>query len=354
MRKFALLWAVVLSACNRDSGYAYSATVRTESVAVGSQVGGRIAEVDVAAGQRIARGAAVLRLDPSLLAAQAEQMEAQTRQAAQRLAELEHGNVPSEIARARAQSLQAAAQYRQAIAQIEPQTRAQRAAIRDAQAALRDAQAQLNLTRVTYERQRVLEASGDVSHQSLDQARAAYAQDRAHVTQARARLAQARQNYANLVAAQLPGQAAATRANAAAQSAAYQTVRNGTRAEQVAQARAELDAAMAAESYAKVRLDEAVVRAPADGVVASFDLHTGDLLNANQTAAIIDTFADPYVYIYPSQANLATFAPGRHVRIRSDAGGAEFDAVVESHDRTAQFTPVNTETADQRAELVYG
>jgi HlyD family secretion protein len=353
MRGTALAVALALSACGQG-GHAYSATVQTESVAVGSQVGGRVVEVGVAAGMRVAPGAVVLRLDPSQLRAQLDQARAQTHEVAERVAELEHGNIPSDVARAREQSAQAAAQYRQAVAQIGPQTAAQQAAVRDAEAAERDAQAALRLAQLTYERQHRLAATGDVSRQSLDQAGAAYAQARARSAQARARIAQARENYANLAAAQLPGQQAAARANAAAQAANLQTVQSGARTEQIAQARAQLVAAHAAEDYARARLDEAIVRSPAGGAVESFNLHVGDLLSPNQTAAIIDTLADPFAYIYASQRDLGLFPAGRHVRVASDAGGGEFDAVVEAHDRTAQFTPQSVETADQRAELVYG
>jgi multidrug resistance efflux pump len=332
----------------------YSGTVQTESVAVGSEVGGRVVEVDVAAGASVQRGAVLFRLDPAQLRAQHDQTLAQAQQAAQRLSELEAGNVPSEVARAREQTAQAAAQYRQAVAQAAPQTAAQAAAIRDAEAGVRQAQAAVRVARITFERTRSLAATGDVARQSLDQARADYAQARARLGEARARLAQERSNYANVVEAQLPGQRAAAQANEAAQSANYQTVRNGTRGEEIAQARSQVAAARAAADYTRARLDEAVVRAPAAGVVESFNLHPGDLLNPNQPAAIVDTLTDPFVYIYASQHDLGALAQGAHVRVVSDAGGTEYDSTVEAHDRTAQFTPQNTETADQRAELVYG
>jgi len=352
-RVLAFAAVAALSACGR-SERVYSATVQTESVAIGSQVGGRVIEVDVAAGARVARGAVVLRLDPAMLRAQVDQAGAQTREAAERVAELEHGNIPSDVARAREQSAQAAAQYRQTIAQVAPQTAAQLAAVRDAEAGVRDARSALRLASVTYERQRSLAATGDVSRQTLDQARADYVAARARVAQAAARVDQAREGYDNLAVAQLPGEEAAARANAAAQSANYATVRSGTREEQIAQARAQLRAAQAAEAYARTRLDEGIVRSPSAGVVESFDLHVGDLLGPNQTAAIVDEFVDPYVYIYASQQDLGALVAGRHLNVRSDAGAGDFDGVVETHDRTAQFTPQNTETADQRAELVYG
>jgi hypothetical protein len=74
-------------------------------------------------------------------------------------------------------------------------------------------------------------------------------------------------------------------------------------------------------------------------VVESFNLHVGDLLNPNETAAIVDEFVDPYVYLYASQRDLAALGPGTRLRLSSDAGAGDFDGLVEAHDRSAQFTP---------------
>jgi HlyD family secretion protein len=194
---------------------------------------------------------------------------------------------------------------------------------------------------------RTLASTGDIALQSADQARA-------DDVRAQARLERAKADYAQLVRAQIPNQQGGARANAAAQFASYQTVRNGARPEEIAQAAAQLGAARAAQTLAQVRLGESVVRAPADGVVESFDLHPGDLLQPNQTAAIINLNADPFAYIYAAQRDLARLAPGTALRVRSDAGGAPYDGRVEVIDRTAQFTPQNVETADQRGDLVYG
>ncbi|MGR4065667.1 MAG: HlyD family secretion protein [Vulcanimicrobiaceae bacterium] len=330
---------VAASSC-APQGPAYSGTVQTESVAVGSQIGGRVSEVKVSAGSRVQRGSVILRIDPSMLGAQYDQARAQVQQAAEHLTELQNGNVPADVEKARAQSAQAAAQYRQAVAQSAPQSNAAAAAVNEAQAAL--VLARSNLTRT-----QSLAATGDVSRQSLDQAGSDY-------RQAQARVEQAQAAYANTVSAQLPGAVAGSQANALAQSANYQNVVNGPRAEEIAQAKGALNAAQASAAYDRRRLDEAVIVSPASGVVASFNLHPGDLLGPNQQAAIIDTFADPYAYIYASQRDLAALTGGSHVHVVSDAGGATFDGTVEAFDRTAQFTPQNVETADQRADLVYG
>jgi HlyD family secretion protein len=339
LRIAAVALALALAACNA-SAPAYSGTVQTESIAVGSEVGGRVVATAVATGSRVRRGDVLLRLDAAQLQAQYDQSAAQAADAAQHLAELRNGSLATDVAKARAQSAQAQAQYRQTVAQAPPQTAAAAAAIRDATAAEA-------LTRVTLERMQALAATGDVSRQRLDQARS---DDAA----ALARVAQAQADYAALVRAALPGERSGARAAAAAQFAAYQTVRNGPRPEDVAQAAAQLAAAQAAQRYAAARLREAVVLAPAGGIVQSFDLHPGDLLAAGQQAAIVDTFADPYVYIYASQRDLGALARSARVRVVSDADGSTYDGVVEAQDRTPQFTPQNTETADQRADLVYG
>ena len=335
----SLIALSVTCACASHAA-SYSGTVQTESVAVGSQTGGRIVQTYVSAGSPVRRGYNIVRLDPSGPQAQYDQAKAQESEAKAQLAALLHGNVATDVERARAQAAQAAAQYQQTVAQTAPQTSAQAAAIRDAAAALR-------LARRNFIRMRSLASTGDVSRQTLDEARMQY-------QQSAARLSQARSNYAALVNAQLPGQQASARENAIAQAAGYQTMRNGPRPEDIAQARAQLSAAQAAREHAAVQLREAVITSPVDGVVSSFNLHPGDLLSPNQQAAIIDTFAQPYTYIYASQRDLGRLPNGTHLRVVSDADSQTYDGVVETHDRTAQFTPQNTETADQRAELVYG
>ena len=125
--------------------------------------------------------------------------------------------------------------------------------------------------------------------------------------------------------------------------------------QQLAQAQAQARSAHAAAAHALAELREATVYSTVDGVVASFNLHPGDMLAANQPAAVIDTFADPYVYIYASQSDLETRSASKiAARAFRRRRGHVFTDKVEAYDRTAQFTPQNVETADQRAELVYG
>ena len=337
-RLLAVAMLSVLGACTAPP--TYSGTVQTESITIGSQTGGRVSAIYVAAGSRVHRGSIVLRIDDSLLQSQYEQAIALQQQAMQRQNELANGTVATDVQRAQAQSAAAQAQYQQVVAATQPQIAAQAAIVRDAQAGQ-------TLASANFARAKALAASGDVSSQALDQARAE--NDAAHQ-----KVEQAQSDYHALVSAVLPGEKASAQQTALAQSAGYRTAKNGPRPELVAQAHAQEQAAAAAVAHAQTQLRETIVRSPADGAVESFDLHPGDLLNPNQPVAVIDTFADPYVYIYASQEDLHKFGQGARVTVKSDAGMGQFDGVVEEHDRSAQFTPQNVETADQRAELVYG
>lgn len=317
----------------------FSGTVQTEYVAVGSQVGGRVVETAVAAGQPVKRGAVIVRLDPALPNATYDQAVALERAAQASLRALQSGTLPSQIEQARGSSLATRANYSQTVQGAHDRIAAARAAVANARA--NDRFAEKNYVRLA-----ALAATGDVSRQSLDQARAGRDQARATVRQTQAQLAQ-------LVVADIPGERAAAGANAVAASRNFSAAVAGSAA-QVGQAQSQVRSAQASAAHALAELREATVYSTVDGVVASFNLHPGDMLAANQPAAVIDTFADPYVYIYASQSDLQTIRTATSLVVHSDAGAGTFSGKVEAYDRTAQFTPQNVETADQRAELVYG
>lgn len=317
----------------------FSGTVQTEYVSVGSQKGGRVIETDVAAGQPVKLGAVIVRLDPAMPKATYDQAVAQERAAQASLRALQGGTLPSQIEQARGSSLSSSANYAQTVGGGRDRVAAARAAVASARAKDR-------LTEKNYARTAALAATGDVSRQSLDQARAD--RDQAHAT-----LRQTRAQLAQLVGADLPGERAVARANAVAAGRSFAAVVTSSAA-QIAQAESQVRSAQATAAHALAELREATVYSTVDGVVASFNLHPGDMLAANQSAAVIDTFADPYVYIYASQSDLQSIRAAKSLVVHSDAGAGTFSGKAEAYDRTAQFTPQNVETADQRAELVYG
>lgn len=353
-RRLLCLLLALLCGC-ADSTTTYSGTLHTEAVEVGSTVGGRVSAVLVAAGDRVHAGQTLVRLDDRALSAALEGASARLDEARAQLADLLAGARPAEIVRAREQSAQAFAAYRAVADAQSAQIQAAQAQVRDARAALAEAKAVLVYAEATYKRQVSLNRSGDMSRASVDAARSERDRARAGVQGARARLTQANARRAEVERAQAPNDTAAAAANARAARASVQLTREGSRPQQIALARAHVASAAAALAAARVTLDEMTIRAPLDGTVEAIDLHPGDLLQAQATAALIDSLRDPYVRIYVPQSRLSNFTHGHIVTVRSDAlPGQTFQGVDEEHDRSAQFTPRDVQTAEDRANLTFG
>jgi len=94
-----------------------------EAVQVGSQVSGIIREIRANEGDPVKKGEPLVILDSGKVAAKAEQAEAMTREARERLMELETGPRPEDIEIARARTRRAEVAYRQASDEFQRQER---------------------------------------------------------------------------------------------------------------------------------------------------------------------------------------------------------------------------------------
>src|SRR5678815_3103446 len=92
--------------------YAWSGTVETRTISLGSRAGGRVQQVLVKEGDRVKRGDRIVVLEPGDWPAQLQQAEAQLAMTQATLDKLKAGARPEEIAaaKARSQSAQAALQ----------------------------------------------------------------------------------------------------------------------------------------------------------------------------------------------------------------------------------------------------
>lgn len=344
----------LLAACARGPTL-YSGTLHTEAVEVGSKTGGRVAKVLVTAGDRVRAGQVLVRLDDGAERSSLAQAQARLDQAQEQLAELSNGSRPAEIARAASQTQQAQAAYQKIAHAQAPELAAASNQLRDAQAAVKAARAADLYAEKTYVREASLGKTGDVAQQAVDQARSARDQARAALAGARDRARRARDQLSEIQRAQAPFDPQAAAANVRAAAASENLARQGPRPEEIAQASANVQGARASLGAARVALKETVIGAPVDGVVEAIDLHPGDLLAPQATAATVDSLQQPYVRIYVPQRELGTFARGRSFVVRSDAlPGQTFVGVDEEHDLAAQFTPRDVQTAEDRAELTFG
>src|ERR1039458_7329191 len=136
--------------------------------------------------------------------------------------------------------------------------------------------------------------------------------------------------------------------NVAAAKSRYDLLLAGTRAERLAQARAQL-----AELDAQLR--EMKIAAPSDCVLEVLSVKVGDVLAPNQAPATL-------LLTNPLAVRLYVPEPWRgHIPLienRSDRGdsstGKDFSGVVEQIARAAEFTPRNVQTVGERIKQVFG
>src|SRR6266571_1312286 len=136
--------------------------------------------------------------------------------------------------------------------------------------------------------------------------------------------------------------------NVAAAKSRYDLLRAGTRPERLAQARAQL-----AEIDAQLR--EMRIVAPSDSVLEVLAVKTGDVLAPNREIATLVSPQHLWVRVYVPEPWLGHLKLGDSVKARVDSfANKEFQGTIEQIARTAEFTPRNVQTAEDRIKQVFG
>ena len=136
--------------------------------------------------------------------------------------------------------------------------------------------------------------------------------------------------------------------NVAAARSRYDLMLAGTRAERLAQARAQL-----AEMDAQ--LGEMKIPSPSDCVLEVLSVKVGDVLVPNQTVATLLLTNHLWVRVYVPEPWLGHVQLGEQVAVRVDSDpGKDFSGVVEQIARAAEFTPRNVQTVGERIKQVFG
>jgi multidrug resistance efflux pump len=136
--------------------------------------------------------------------------------------------------------------------------------------------------------------------------------------------------------------------NVAAAKSRYDLLLAGTRAERLAQARAQL-------AELDAQLLEMKIAAPSDCVLEVLSVKVGDVLAANQDAATLLLTNHLWVRVYVPEPWLGHIPLGEKVAVRVDSDpGEDFSGVVEQIARAAEFTPRNVQTIGERIKQVFG
>jgi HlyD family secretion protein len=254
---------------------------------------GRIAEVLAQEGDVVKQGQLLARLDVSRLTPQIAQAEAQL--AAQKAAvdKLHHGSRPEEIAQARA-SVDAAKA--------------------DADNARTQSQRLSSLASSPSGRASVTERDVDAAKAAEDSADA--------------RLEVAQRSYDLVVA--------------------------GPRAEDIAQAEAQLQASEAQLAFLKQQLKDADLTAPVAGVVRSRLMEPGEMTSPLRPIFSLAVVDPKWVRAYAAEPDLARIGPGMRASITVDGlPGKSFDGWIGFISPVAEFTPKAVQTEELRTSLVY-
>jgi len=176
-------------------------------------------------------------------------------------------------------------------------------------------------TERTYRRLKSLASADAVSRERADNAKAA-------ADQARAELKAARETLALAVA--------------------------GPRREDIAAARATLQAYRAELSLALEKLADAELYAPAAGIIRERILEPGDMAFPERPVLTLALTDPVWVRTFVAEPDLAKLKPGMAAVVNTDSYPAKnYQAWVGYISPTAEFTPKSVETPDIRTSLVY-
>lgn len=195
------------------------------------------------------------------------------------------------------------------------------AEIAQAQALYTESQADLQNANQAFERARQLRSGGSISQAGLDQAKAMK-------------------------------DMASARSRSALE--ALRLLREGTRPEDIAVARANLRAAEAERSSAGTALGDTELRAPDGGVILSRVREPGAIVSPSDIVYVLSLTRPVWVRAYIPEPLLGEVHPGMLVDVISDtAPDKPYQGKVGFVSPVAEFTPKSVETPDLRTGLVY-
>jgi HlyD family secretion protein len=145
----------------------------------------------------------------------------------------------------------------------------------------------------------------------------------------------------------------ATARKAAAQEA-YALMKLGPREEDIAAARAALQACEAQLELAQRDLVDASLLAPADGVIEARIMEPGDMASPQKPVLTLALDDPLWVRVYVAETDLPRIRPGMRAWVTTDGyPGRRYEGWVGYISPTAEFTPKSVETAEVRTKLVY-
>jgi HlyD family secretion protein len=328
--------------------FEWSGTVEARTIDLGSRAGGRIKQILVKEGDRVKAGQPLLVLELGDWPAQLEQAEGSLLQAQANLDKLKNGSRPEEIeaAKARAQTAQAALQ--------ESVTGSRPEEVAASQARLVAADVAVEKAQHDVDRLHKLRDAGAAIPADVDNAEI-------NLKGAIAQRDASRQQLDELKNGSRREDVAQARARASEQLASEKLLTAGSRVEDIRVAEAQVKVAQGHVDQTQNMIDELTIKAPTamregwTARVEALDLRPGDIIAPNSTAATLIEDDQLYVRIYVPETELGHIHVGDKVPISVDSfPNRTFQGDVEHINEVGEYSPRNLQTADERADQVFG
>ncbi len=291
-------------------------TIKPErTINLSPKTSGYLKQLLVKEGDRVKQGQIVAYMDDSNLQGQLTQARAQLAQQEANLRRLVNGNRAEDIAQAQAQLNEAKAR----LLQLEVGNR--REDIAQAQAQLSKAQADLRLAEDELRRYQSLLSAGAIAEQTVAQKRSARDVAQAALNQAQAALSLQRNGTRSEEIAQ-------ARSQVDQRQQAFNLLKAGARPEDIDAARAQVESARGALQTVETQLNDTVIRAPFSGIVTRKYADPGSFVTPTTTSSSVEgsasssilTLASTYqVVAYLDESNIARVKVGQPVKVTVDA-----------------------------------
>jgi multidrug resistance efflux pump len=401
------IYTEILAPSTDNSALAASGTVEATQITISPEIGGKVAEVLAEEGQMVKVGDLLFRLDDTLLQAQREQAQAvlnsaeasaQTAEAAVATAQAQYDLAlfsalnEAQPARALAWQQDTPAEYDLPVWYFtQPEQRdAFNSEVENAAAALVDAQTRLGELSTSAGGEDFLKAESrllaaqtafltaqDVRERSADASNAEDVKDAAQESydDAKEELDDAQQAYNDILTTEDAADILQARADLAVAQERYDTAQDRLRALQTGkespkvkaaastleQARVAADQSALAVDQAKanlnlidVQLDKLSILAPADGVLMTRLVETGEVLNPGAGAMALGLLDDLSITVYIPEDRYGELSLGQSATVTADSfPGEVFDATIINISDQAEFTPRNVQTVEGRASTVF-
>ena len=131
-------------------------------------------------------------------------------------------------------------------------------------------------------------------------------------------------------------------------------VKEGPRAEDIAQARARVEEIRASLALAETQLENTRLVSPLTGVVLSHNIEPGEFVSAGTPVVTVADIAHVWLRAYVNQTDLGRIHLGQKVEVRTDTfPDKAYEGAVGFIASEAEFTPKTVQTTKERVKLVF-